>query len=371
MLGVVWPSMRVSFHEPVGALGILLPFAITAETVSSACSGRIIARLGVGPLLAGSIALSAVVQTVFSVAPSLWVVAGALVLGGTAFGMIDSGLNAFAAGHFDAREISWMHASYGLGAVGGPLLVILLIGNGVSWRWAYVILALVLAAVACAFTLTVTRWRSAPARRPAAGPPSPSAPARSRALWSHRSLVAMIVVGLLIVAVQAGIESGVSLWGYVFLSAGRGLPQRVAGLTVSAYWSAIFSGRIVLGTVAQRLGPERVLLGAIAGELVSTAVMAVPGSGLVAAAGMIAVGVAAAPVFPLLTLTTGQRVGQDHATRTVTYQVAASAAGGAGLPAGMGLLIGALNGAALAPSLLVLAVALCALSVVSSRLRGA
>ena len=126
----------------------------------------------------------------------------------------------------------------------------------------------------------------------------------------------MIVVGLLIVAVQAGIESGISLWGYVFLSAGRGLPQRIAGLTVSAYWSAIFIGRI--------------LLGAIARELVSTAVMAVPGSGLVAATGMIVVGLAAAPVFPLLTLTTSQRVGEDHATRTVTYQVAGSAAGGAG-----------------------------------------
>ena len=359
MLGVVWPSMRTTFHEPVGALGLLLPFAITAEIVSSACSARVIARLGVGPLLAASIALSAVAQTVFSMAPSLWVVAGGLVLGGTAFGLIDSGLNAFAAEHLDAREINWMHASYGLGAVCGPLLVTLLPGTGASWRWAYAILALVMVAAACAFTLTVRRWRSAPTRPPVAGRPSPlPAPIQ-------RSLVAAIVVGVLIVAVQAGIEAGISLWGFVFLSAGRGLPQRVAGLTVAAYWGAIFIGRILLGTVAQRLGPERVLLGAIAGELVGTAVMAVPGSGLVAAAGMIVVGLAAAPVFPLLTLTTGDRVGEDHATRTVTFQVAASAAGGAGLPAGMGLLIGALSGGAVAPALLVLAVALCALGAVS------
>lgn len=371
MLGVVWPSMRVSLHEPVGALGILLPFAIVAEIVSSASAGRVIARLGVGPLLAGSIALSAVAQTVFSLAPSLWVVAGGLVLGGTAFGMIDSGLNAFAAGRFDAREINWMHASYGLGAVGGPLLATLLIGGGASWRWAYVILALVLAAVAVGFTLTVGMWRSAPERRLVAAQPAPPVPVPSRAFSSRRSLVAVIVVGLLVVAVQSGLESGISLWGYVFLSAGRDLPQRLAGLTVSAYWGAIFVGRVLLGALAQRLGPERVLLAAIAGELVGTAVMAVPGSGLVAATGMIVVGLAAAPVFPLLTLTTGQRVGEDHATRTVTYQVAASAAGGAGLPAAIGLLIGALNGAVLAPALLVLALVLCALSAVSARLRRA
>jgi fucose permease len=269
-----------------------------------------------------------VAQTVFSLAPSPWVVAAGLVLGGTAFGVVDSGLNAFAAGYFDAREISWMHASYGLGAVGGPLLVTLLIGCGLSWRWAYVILAVVLAAVAAAFTLTVRLWRSAPGRLGVAAHPSPTTPAHSPARTRRWFLLAVIVVGLVIVAVQTGIESGVGLWGYVFLSAGRGLPQRVAALTISAYWGAIFIGRILFGAVAQRLGPERVLPGAIAGELVGTAVMAVPGSGLAAVAGTLVVGLAAAPVFPLLTLTTGQRVGEYHATRAVTYQVAASAAGG-------------------------------------------
>ena len=58
-------------------------------------------------------------------------------------------------GHLPSRApaTGWMHASYGLGAVGSPLLVTLLIGNGVSWRCTYVILTLVLAAVACALTL--------------------------------------------------------------------------------------------------------------------------------------------------------------------------------------------------------------------------
>lgn len=30
-LGLVWPSMEVSFLEPVGALGILLAFGVTAS----------------------------------------------------------------------------------------------------------------------------------------------------------------------------------------------------------------------------------------------------------------------------------------------------------------------------------------------------
>jgi len=70
---------------------------------------------------------------------------------------------------------------------------------------------------------------------------------------------------------------------------------------------------------------------------------------------------AAAPIFPLFTLTTAQRVGAGDkgTTRTVSLQVAASAIGGAALPAGIGLVIGLSDAKVLAPSLLVLGAAMC------------
>ena len=74
--------------------------------------------------------------------------------------------------------------------------------------------------------------------------------------------------------------------------------------------------------------------------------------------GLAVVGLAAAPIFPLLTLTTAERTGPAGATWVVSVQVAASAAGNAVLPAGIGLIIGALTGAALGPSLLVLSLVL-------------
>ena len=64
------------------------------------------------------------------------------------------------------------------------------------------------------------------------------------------------------------------------------------------------------------------------------------------------VGLAAAPIFPLFTLTTAERVGANDATRMVSLQVAASAVGSAALPAGIGLAIGAFTATALGPWLL-------------------
>ena len=82
--------------------------------------------------------------------------------------------------------------------------------------------------------------------------------------------------------------------------------------------------------------------------------MAVPGPGALAATGLMILGLAAASVFPLLTLTTGT-------TRLVGLQVAASAVGGAVLPAGLGLAIGAADARILAPSQLVLDLAMASL----------
>jgi hypothetical protein len=90
--------------------------------------------------------------------------------------------------------------------------------------------------------------------------------------------------------------------------------------------------------------------------------MAAPGPGFVAVIGMMTVGFAAAPIFPLLTMTTADRLGPGSGVgtmQTVGLQVAASAIGAAALPAVMGLAIEAFNGKVLAPSFLVLAVTTC------------
>jgi fucose permease len=203
------------------------------------------------------------------------------------------------------------------------------------------------------------RWRPAP--RPAAAPGGKA---------GHRTPVAAVLRSLAFTAVENGIESGAGIWGYVFLTAGRHLPAGVAGVAVSAYWATMFAGRAVLGQAAERLGAGRVLAGAVTGVPLGAALMTAPGPGALAVAGLMILGLAAAPVFPLFTLTTAQRVGAaDDAgtTRTVSLQVASSAIGSAALPAGLGLAIGAFDARVLAPALLVLGVLMCGLYWLLSR----
>jgi len=113
-----------------------------------------------------------------------------------------------------------------------------------------------------------------------------------------------------------------------------------------------------------RAWASRVLTLAVAGVPCGALLMALPLPGGFAVAGMMALGLAAAPVFPLITLAYGGRSSgassDGGAATAVGLQVAASAVGGAALPSGVGLAIGAFGGWAVGPSLLMLGAAMCA-----------
>ncbi|HEX2773156.1 MAG TPA: MFS transporter, partial [Micromonosporaceae bacterium] len=77
---------------------------------------------------------------------------------------------------------------------------------------------------------------------------------------------------------------------------------------------------------------------------------------------------AAAAVFPLMTLTTKDRVGAAHTARAIGLQIGAAGLGGALIPAALGVLISRTGVAALGPALLVLATALLVLHQFGGRL---
>jgi fucose permease len=92
-----------------------------------------------------------------------------------------------------------------------------------------------------------------------------------------------------------------------------------------------------------------------------------PGT-LVTVLGFVVLGGALAGVFPALISLTPVRLGDRRAGHVISWQVGAAAAGGAGLSALIGLLIGATSLAVLGPAITVLAVILGAAELILHRL---
>jgi fucose permease len=387
-LGLLWPPMSRSTHEPLAALGIFIVFGTAASVLAGLATGPLLGRLGVGPVLAGGAALVATALGAESVAPSFVVLVCGSVLFSTGFGAADTAVNAYAAGHLGPRDTNWLHASYGLGATLGPLVVTALLGQGLGWRWAMACLAGAQGALSLYLLARVAWWAAAPGAAPSrptvtSAPasersPGPAGTAKRRAGrggpgwrrpgwrrpgWRRQGWgpLAVLVATLVFCALETGAESAAGIWGFVYLSAGEHLGPTAAGAAVSAYWATMFVGRVVMGPVAERTGAAPAMGLATAGVVGGALVVTLAGGPAPAVVGLALVGLAAAPIFPLVNTTTARRFGAGAAvgpTRAVTLQVGASTLGGAVVPALAGLAIGGGHPGALGPVLLVTSTAM-------------
>ncbi len=333
IFGVAWPSLRQQFGLPPQAMGAALVSGVSGYFCSGLLAGGLMARLGVGGLLSLSSALVALGLTGFALAPSWSLFFPVAFFVGLGSGAIDAALNAYAARHFSVRHMNWLHASWGVGASAGPLIMTAAVA-GPGYRSGYALLACLLALMAGAFVLTRRQWSqpAGPAPAQAARSATLQATLRSRNVWL--SMAAFFC--------YTGLESTVGQWCFTWLTEGRGLPVAGAGAWTAAYWASLTLGRIALGWVAEWWGPDRLLRRASVGVVAGVALL-VLAPGLGGRLGLLLLGVSLAPIYPTLMARTPRRVGEERAAHAVGLLVSSATLGSALLPALVGFLVGRLG----------------------------
>jgi fucose permease len=332
VLGVAWPSLRRSFDRPIDQLGLILLSMTAGYLASSFSAGAILERLGVGRLLVTSGLLVAASAATWAATP-WWplILAGGFV-SGLGAGAIDAAVNAFAAARFTPRVITWLHACWGLGAMIGPLVMTAVIASGHGWRRGYLLLAASLLGMAACFQLTLGLWE-VPAVKAGVATTGSVAGRLRDALREPR-----VRANALLFFLYAGAEASAGQWAYSLLTEARGMAPAAAGVAASAYWGSIFVGRLAFGAVAHHVAPPTLLrLGTAGAPLAALAVCQTRG-GAGAFAGLFALGLLLAPIFPLLIAETPARVGERHAPHAIGFQISAATLGAGALPALAGLL---------------------------------
>ena len=341
LLGVAWPSMRRDFQIPLDALGGLFISVVAGYLLASVTSGRVVGRLGVGLVLALSCLLTAASRLGIAAAPGWPVVVGLGFATGLGAGAIDAGLNAFAALNFSPRLVNWLHASYGIGVTVGPALLGVLFDAGLTWRWGYGIVGAAQSALGLAFLVTLGRWTVAAAPQPIATVTTtnwPLGPSDGHTKAGRRTLLAL---GAGLFFAYTGLEVAAGGWAYSLLVEARGMEAGPASLAVSTFWAALAGGRVVFGTVANRLDPVALVRWCTGGMILGALLMWLNAGAAPTVLGLAIIGFAAAPVYPALISATPSRVGTTETVGTtdaVGLQVGAAALGGALLPGLAGIL---------------------------------
>ena len=376
MLGTAWPAMRHSFGEPVGVLGLILLVSTVGSVAVAAVVGRLIQRIGAAGVLAVAGVCAAASGIGYAVAPGLWLVLSVGPLTGAAMGMMDGGLNTAVALAGRTRLLNLLHGCYGVGTAIGPLLVTGAILAG-SWRPAYLVLAaLDVAAAAC--WVAYRRSVPGPAAPEAAGradaddspggAAEPAATAHPTVSWSHRRVVTVLTLGLIVFFVYTGLEVSAGQWETSFLRGHVGLSASAAGLAAFGYWGALTAVRIGLALPARPVPAQTVIGLGLLAAIAACGVIWWQPDPVVTVLAFAVLGAALAGVFPALIAVTPQRIGEDRAQHAIAWQVGAAAAGGSGISAVIGLLIDRTSLAVLGPALVVLAVALFAANLALARL---
>ena len=375
MLGPAWPAMRATFGAPIAELGLILLVTTVGSVAVTAVVGRLIRRLGVPALLSAAGLCAALGAAAFALAPGLWLVLSSTVLVGVAAGMMDGGLNTAVGLAGRPRLLNLLHAAYGVGTTIGPLLVTAAIVIG-SWRPAYAALVVLNLIMAAFWLRQRRRGRSQLPADPAdpadpgtsvdpAGPEAPGGhPSEG---WSRRRSSAAVIAGMLIFFVYTGVEVGAGQWEASYCRGHLGLSASAAGIATFGYWAALTGVRILLAVLPRPVPLLRVVRWGSALGAAGAALIWWQPDRAVALAGFVLLGAALAGVFPALIGLTPARIGRRRAEHAIAWQVGAAAAGGSGLSALMGLLIGVAGLQILGPSLTVLALLLIAGNAVLAR----
>ncbi len=333
LIGVAWPSIRATFKLPVDALGALLVTYAAGYLVSSFSSGRLLARFSVGGLLALSCLTTAAGLIGYALAP-VWPIVVALgALGGLGAGAIDAALNTFAATRFSARTVNWLHASYGVGATGGPLIMTGVISAGLAWRWGYAAVGLGQLALAVCFALTRRSWTDGHETRDHTA----SAPTRTASVTSTLRMP-VVWLSVTVFFIYSGIEAAAGAWAYSLFTESRGVSMGIAGTWVSVYWGAFTAGRIISGLAADFTRHSNLLRFCIIGVVFGASLLWLDLTNLASFLGLALIGIALAPIFPTLIANTPGRLGAIHTANGVGFQIAAASLGLSLLPTIVGLM---------------------------------
>ncbi len=334
-LGPTLAGLAAHTGSRLSAISFIFTASSLGYLIGSFGGGRLYDRVPGHSLMVGVLVAMAAGLALVPLIPVLWLLIAARLLVSVAEGAVDVGGNTllvWAHGEGVGPYMNGLHLAFGVGAFVSPLIIAQAMRLSGDITWAYWALAL------CALpaALWLARLPSPPRRR-IAHEAAPAAPAESPALsgkgavrqdpWGNPLVALLTAFFFLYVAAEVCFGD----WAYTYaLSLGLGDAAGAAYLT-AAFWGAFMGGRLLGVGLAARFCPERILLGDLAGCLLSLGVIfLLPRSAVALWVGTLGLGLSMASIFPTTYTLAGQRL--SISGRIAGWFAAGASAGGMLLP---------------------------------------
>lgn len=349
LLGSAWPTMYIQFDVPISYAGIISMIIAGGTIISSLQSDRLTKWLGTGKVTAISVAATAVALFGFSFSHSFWALCLWAIPYGLGAGSVDASLNNYVALHYESRHMSWLHCMWGVGATAGPYIMGIALSMGQGWNMGYRYIGIIQVVLTAILVFSIPLWkgRKSPVKNlqntgteQLLGNASEKAGTTSEKALSLREILKIAGAKEVMICFfcYCALEQTAGLWASSYLTLHKGVSSEMAAIFASLFYIGITVGRAISGFITMklndtqmvRLGQSIIVLGIMA--------MVLPGSNVLALAGLILIGLGCAPIYPCVIHSTPAHFGADKSQAIIGVQMAFAYIGTMLMPTLFGLI---------------------------------
>ena len=328
LLGAAWPSIYPELGTSISSAGILSMIIAVGTVVSSLSSDRVTRLWGAGKVNSFSVLLTAVALFGFSTSGSF----GALCLWAIPYGLgagaVDAALNNYVALHYKSRHMSWLHCMWGIGATLGPYAMGYALSHGMGWTGGYRTISLVQFGLVAILFASLPLWKRQSNAENAQG---------SRPLPLREALgIAGAKEMMLCFFCYSAVEQTTGLWAASYLNGACGFSAEISATFAGLFFVGITVGRLLSGFMTMRLSDDRMIRLGIGIVACGVVLLRLPVNAL-SLAGLVAIGLGCAPIYPCIIHSTPDRFGAENSLAFVGIQMASAYVGTTLMPPLFGL----------------------------------
>ncbi|MBR3420403.1 MAG: MFS transporter [Oscillospiraceae bacterium] len=282
LLGAAWPAMQPQLGVPVSCAGILSMIVSCGTVISSLLSGRLLRRFRTGTVSVCSVLLTAAALAGFSCAGSFPVLCCFAVPYGLGAGAVDAALNHYAAVHYPARHLNWLHSFWGIGCMLSPYIISIRMHTG--WQSGFRTVAVLQIILTAILFLSLPLWQKTEPEQASSVNPLP--------LLKQKS----ICCSLCGFFSECALESTAGLWASSFLVRYCGISAKTAAGAGALFYCGITLGRLAAGLIPERVSDRRMIRAGLCISAAGILLLILPSP--CALCGLFVIGCGCAPVYP-------------------------------------------------------------------------
>ena len=251
LMGPSFPLIVKEFNVSLGLLGFLAS-AWSAGYLLSLIGGLLSDRYGEITIITASFVIVTVAAGLISAAPTYYLLLILFLLGGTGAAFGEAAMNPLIPKLFPKRSgfaLNFLHLFYSFGSFIGPILAVVLISWYGSWRLSYLTMVILFGPLILISVLAAHKNRRVKTKNDGTD--------------EHAGVKELLRRGRVLVITgffYIGTEMGTNAWLPTFLVLKRGFSIELAGMSLGFFWGAMALGRLILGSLTDRVRFRRMIL---------------------------------------------------------------------------------------------------------------